>query len=191
MLRPVNHVLAALREVLVRPSYAALAASVGVVAFVLAIWLPNIALLGAVFSDAQVPLEAKLGIAISLVAGIATNFSLFSASYTVAIALLLGIDMALVVYLLRQKRAAAAGKNFVLGSGGVASGLIGIGCAACGSLLLGGLVPSLGLAGALATLPLQGEEFGILSVTLLFVSLLFVSKNIAEPSACAIERGSP
>src|SRR5581483_806808 len=121
-----NHVLGALREVLVRPSYAALAAAVGIVAFLLAIWLPNIALLGEVFSDGQVPLEAKLGIAASLLAGIATNFSLFSASYTVAIAILLGLDMALVVYLFKQKRAAAAGRNFVLGSGGVASGLVGI-----------------------------------------------------------------
>ena len=189
--RRLNYVRAALREVLLRPSYAALAGAIGLVAFLLAIWLPNIALLSEVFSDAQVSLEAKVGIALSLLAGIATNFSLFSASYTVAIAVLLGIDMAMVVYLLRQKRAAAAGKNLVLGSGGVASGLVGIGCAACGSLLLGGLVPSLGVAGALAALPLQGEEFGILSVALLFVSLLFVSKNIAEAPACAIERGSP
>ena len=188
MLRRLNHVRAALREVLVRPSYAALAAAVGIVAFLLAIWLPNIALLREVFSDGQVPLEAKLGIAVSLLAGIATNFSLFSASYTVAIAILLGLDMALVVYVFRQKRTAAAGSNLVLGSGGLASGLVGVGCAACGSLILGGLVPSLGVAGALATLPLQGEEFGILSVALLLLSLMFVSKSIAEPPACPIER---
>lgn len=183
-----NHVLAALRHVLVRPSYAALAAFLAVAAFLLAIWLPNIALLGEVFLDAQVPVEAKLGIAASLLAGIATNFSLFSASYTVAIAVLLGIDTALVVYLLRQKRAAAAGRNFVLGSGGLASGLVGIGCAACGSLILGGLVPSLAVAGALAALPLHGEEFGVLSVALLLLSLVFVSRSIAEPPACPIER---
>ena len=188
MLRRLNHVRTALREVLVRPSYAALAAAVGIVAFLLALWLPNIALLREVFSDGQVPLEAKLGIAASLLAGIATNFSLFSASCTVAIAILLGLDMALVVYLFRQKRAAAAGGNFVLGSGGVASGLVGVGCAACGSLIVGGLVPSLGVAGALASLPLQGEEFGILSVALLSLSLMFVSKSIAEPPACPIER---
>ncbi|MBK5204909.1 MAG: hypothetical protein JJD98_05735 [Polaromonas sp.] len=68
------------------------------------------------------------------------------------------------------------------------SGVIGIGCAACGSLILGVILPSFGAAGALAALPLNGEEFGILSVALLFVSLLLISKNIAEPINCGLAR---
>ena len=191
VVRRLKHLRVALGEVFVRPSYIALAAAVGLIALVLAIWLPNVSLLAQVFSDAQVPLAAKLGIAFSLLAGIATNFSFFSAGYTIAMAVLLGMDMALIVYLITQNRGASAGKNLVLGSGGIASGLVGIGCAACGSLILGGLVPSLAVAGVLAALPLQGEEFGILSVALLLLSLFFLSKNIAEPPACAIERGSP
>ncbi|HEV8553777.1 MAG TPA: hypothetical protein VGR65_10415 [Casimicrobiaceae bacterium] len=92
----------------------------------------------------------------------------------------------MIAYLLKQRRVAAAGQNIAIGSAGVASGVLGIGCAACGSLILGAALPSLGAAGALAALPLNGEEFGILSVALLFVSLLLVSKNIAESVACPL-----
>lgn len=180
----------ALREVLVRPSYAALASGIAVLALVVAIWLPNLGLLAQVFADAQAPMQAKLGFALSLLGGIATSFSLFSAAYTMAIAALLGVNSALMVYLVRRKRLAAAGKNLLLGSGGVATGLVGIGCAACGSLILGGLFPSLALAGALAALPLQGEELGILSVALLFVSLLFLGRSIAGPAVCDLRGGA-
>ena len=171
---------AAFELVFVHSSYIALASVLAIVAFLLAVWLPNLGLIGEVFSGSGAPLTTKLNIALSLLGGIGTNFSLLSAGYTIAIAVLFGTSAAMIVYLLKQKRVAAAGQNIAIGSGGVASGVLGIGCAACGSLILGGALPSLGAAGALAMLPLNGEEFGILSVALLFVSLLLVSKNIAE-----------
>jgi hypothetical protein len=102
---------------------------------------------------------------------------------------LFGMTAAMIAYLLKQRRVAAAGQTMAIGSGAVASGMLGIGCAACGSLILGAALPSIGAAGALvAALPFQGEEFGILSVALLFVSLLLVSKNIAQPVACPLPR---
>ena len=185
MAHPLKNVRAAFREVFVRPSYVALASGLAVVALLLAIWLPNLSLLAQVFSDAGISLDAKLGIALSLLAGIATNFNLLSASYTVAIAVLLGVDVALITYLMKQKRA-TAGKNVALSTSGLASGIVGIGCAACGSLILGGVLPSLGVAGALAALPLNGEEFGLLAVALLFASLILVARSIAEPAGCPL-----
>jgi hypothetical protein len=175
----------ALGQVFVYPLYVALAGVLAMLAFLLAVWLPNLALLGQVFGS-NAPLAAKLGIALSLLGGIGTNFSPLAAGYTIAIAVLFGMTGAMITYLLKQRRLAAAGQNIAIGSGGVASGAIGIGCAACGSLILGGALPFAGAAGALALLPLQGEEFGILSVALLFVSLLLVSKNIAKPIACSL-----
>ena len=175
---------AALRQVFAHPSYAALAGVLAIAAFLLAVWFPNLGLLAEVFAGSNAPLAAKLGIALSLLGGIATNFSLLSAGYTVTIAILFGMSGAMIVYLLKQKRVAAAGRNIAIGSGGVASGVLGVGCAACGSLILGAAFPSLAAAGALAALPLDGAEFGILSVALLAVSLFLVSKSIAEPAAC-------
>jgi hypothetical protein len=174
--------------VFAHPAYLALAGALAMLAFLLAVWLPNFGLIAQVFSDANAPLAAAIGIALSLLGGIGTNFSLFSAGYTIAIAVLFGLTMAMIVYQVRQKRIAAAGQSLAVGSGAVLSGAIGIGCAACGSLLLGVILPSLGAAGALAALPLEGEEFGILSVALLLVSLALVSNDIAASGACPLGR---
>jgi hypothetical protein len=180
---------AALGQVFARPSYAALAGALAVLAFLWAVWFPNFGLIAEVFSAPDAPLTAKLGIALSLLGGIGTNFSPLSAGYTIAIAVLFGMTAAMIAYLLKQRRAGPAGQTIAIGSGAVASGVLGIGCAACGSLILGAVIPSVGAAGALvAALPLQGEEFGILSVVLLFVSLLLVSKNIAQTGACPLPR---
>jgi len=186
VIRHLKNLRAALGQVFVYPSYFALAGVLAILAFLLAVWFPNLGLIGELFSGSNAPLAAKLGIALSLLGGIATNFSLLSAGYTIAIAVLFGVTAAMIAYLLKQRRVAAAGQNLALGSGAVASGVLGIGCATCGSLILGVALPSLGAAGALAALPLNGEEFGILSVVLLFVSLLLVSKNIAEATACSL-----
>lgn len=186
MARRLNNVRVAFGQVFVDPSYIALAGVLALVAFLLAVWLPNLGLIAQVFSDPNAPLAAALGIALGLLGGIVTNFSLLSAGYTIAIAVLFGLTSAMIAYLVKQRRIAAAGQSIAIGSGAVASGVLGVGCAACGSLILGVVLPSLGAAGALAALPLNGEEFGILSVALLFVSVLLVSKNIAESIGCPL-----
>ena len=180
----------AFAQVFAYPSYIALAGVLAILAFLLAVWFPNLGLIAQVFSGSNAPLAATLGIALSLLGGIGTNFSPLSAGYTIAIAVLFGLTTAMIAYLVKQRRVAAAGQSIAIGSGAAVSGVLGVGCAACGSLLLGVVLPSLGAAGALAALPLQGEEFGILSVALLLVSLLFVSKNIAESIACPLARTS-
>ncbi len=174
----------ALRQVFAHSSYIALAGVLALVVFLLAVWLPNFGLIAQVFRDSNVPLAVALGIALSLLGGIDTNFSLLSAGYTIAIAVLFGFTVAMIVYLLKRRRVTAAGNSIAIGSGAMVSGVVGIGCAACGSLILGVILPSLGAAGALAALPLNGEEFGILSVALLFVSLLLTSKSVVGSVAC-------
>ncbi len=189
MRRHLTNLRGALGQVFAHPSYIALAGVLAVLAFLLAVWFPNFGLLAEVFSTSNAPLTIKLGIAFSLLGGIGTNFSSLSAGYTIAIAVLFGMTAAMIAYLLKQRHVAAAGQTVAIGSGAVASGVLGIGCAACGSLILGAALPSVGAAGALvAALPLKGEEFGILSVALLFVSLLLVSKSIAQGVACPLPR---
>ena len=181
-----NNLRVAFGQVFASPSYIALAGVLAILAFLLAVWFPNLGLIAQIFSGSNAPLAATLGIALSLLGGIGTNFSLLSAGYTIAIAVLFGLTTAMIAYLVKQRRIAAAGQSIAIGSGAAVSGVLGFGCAACGSLIVGVVLPSLGAAGALAALPLNGEEFGILSVVLLFVSLLLVSKNIAESIACPV-----
>jgi len=176
---------AAFSRVFAEPAYIALAGVLALIAFLVAVWFPNFGLLAEVLAT-QAPLGDRLAIALGLLGGIATNFSPLAAGYTIAIAGLFGLCAAMITHLLRRGRTAAAGRNIAIGSGGVASGVVGIGCAACGSLVLGGVLPFTGAAAALAALPLGGGEFGILGVVLLFVSLLLVSRAIAQPADCAL-----
>lgn len=185
MKRHLNSLRHALPQVFARFSYVALAGILAIMAFLFAVWFPNAALITAVLGSSSASAVAKLSILLSLLGGIWTNFSLFSASYTVAIAALFGINAAMIVYLLRQKHLTAAGQNLAIGTGGMASGVLGIGCAACGSLTASAALSFFGGAGAIAMLPLNGGEFGILSVALLSISVLLISRSI-EQTACSL-----
>jgi len=171
-----NNVWKAFNEVFAHTLYIVIASILALAVFVFAVWLPNIGLI------------SDLKIAISLLGGISTNFSALSASYTIAIAILFGINISMVVYLVRKRRSGLAGGGMAAGFGGIASGALGIGCAACGSFILTATLSSFGAAGALAILPLRGGEFGILSVVLLATSLVIISNKIAEPLTCKPEK---
>ncbi|HEX9811810.1 MAG TPA: hypothetical protein VGA88_06970 [Burkholderiales bacterium] len=180
----VSDLYTAFARVFTRAGYIVLASALALAAFLFAVWFPNFALIGEVFGTPDVALIAKLRFALSLLGGIATNFDLLSAGYTVAIAVLFGINTAMIAYLLTQKRVVAAGQNLVIGSGGMATGALGIGCAACGSLVFTTVLSSFGAASAVALLPWQGEEFGILGAALLLVSVSLMSRKIAAPGSC-------
>jgi hypothetical protein len=179
-----THIRQAFMEVFVHTSYIAIASVLALFAFVFAVWLPNLGLMTDIFTTSSAPLGAKLKIALSLLGGIGTNFSTLSASYTIAIAVLFGITVAMILYLVQKKRAGLGSNTIWAGLGGVVSGILGVGCAACGSFLLMTILSSLGAAGALALLPLKGGEFGVLSVILLVISLVLISKKITESLVC-------
>lgn len=174
----------AFSEVFANTYYIALASTLALLAFVLAVWLPNLGLITEIFTTSSAPLAAKLKITVSLLGGIGTNFSTLSASYTIAIAILFGINIAMVVYFLKKRREQIKREGLIAEIGGVTSGALGIGCAACGSFLLSTILASFGAAGALAILPLKGGEFGILSIILLVVSIGLISKQITKPLIC-------
>lgn len=174
----------AFTEVFAHSAYIVLASALAILAFLLAVWLPNSSLITQVLNASSAPLATKLNLVWSLLGGIRTNFSPLSAGYTIAIATLFGINIAMVVYFLKSTRTDLVQQDMAAGFGGIASGVLGISCAACGSFILSTTLSSLGAASALAILPLRGGEFGILSVILLVISLFLISKKITAPLTC-------
>ena len=179
-------VIQALQKVFRKPAYVILALVVSALVFVFAVWLPNIRLVASIVSSPDVPFANKLELPLSLLGSITTNFSVLSASYIVAIAILFGISVAMIVYFLRRRIAEVRQGGFVTGFLGIASGTIGIGCAACGSFLLTSGLTLVGASGILTFLPLAGGEFGILGVILLAVSIYTTAKQIQNPAVCKI-----
>lgn len=179
-----HNIKQAFTEVFAHTSYIVLASTLALFAFVFAVWFPNLGLITDVFTTSSAPIEAKLKLTLSLLGGISTNFSVLSAGYTIAIAILFGILVAMIVYLVKKRRAQLGSSTLATGLGGTLSGILGVGCAACGSFLLMMVLASFGAAGAITLLPLKGGEFGVVSVVLLVVSLALISKKITEPLIC-------
>ena len=148
-----THIKQAFTEVFAHTSYIAIASALALLAFVFAVWLPNLGLMTDIFTTSSAPFAAKLKIALSLLGGIGTNFSTLSASYTIAISVLFGITVAMIVYLVQKKRTQLGGNTIATGLGGTLSGVLGIGCAACGSFLLMTILSSLGVGGGRTRAP--------------------------------------
>lgn len=150
--------------------------SVSIGVFALAVWLPNLPLIAIVWGNSATPLWGKVALPLTLLSAITTNFTLLSASYTVLIAVLAGVNTALVIELIRARRIQAGG--IMTGVSGVVAGALGLGCAACGSLILTALLGTTAGIGALAFLPFGGSEFGILGIGLLAYSTYLLVRQI-------------
>ena len=179
-------VFQALQKVFRRPQYSLLAFVTSVTVFVFAVWFPNLPLIVRIMGHPDILFSQKFDLPISLLGSIVTNFTLLSASYTIAIAILFGINLSMLVYFLRRRVAEVKQGGIATGIFGITSGVVGIGCAACGSFLLTSILSLVGASWILSFLPLRGAEFGILGVILLSTSLYTTAKKIQNPVICKI-----
>lgn len=179
-------VFQALQKVFRKQLFALLALMVSMVVFAFAVWFPNISLIVEIMGHPGISFSQKLDLPISLLGSIATNFTLLSATYTIAIAILFGINVAMLTYFLKRRITDVRQTEIGTGFLGIASGVLGMGCAACGSFLLTSVLSLFGVSGVLAYLPLAGGEFGILGVILLVVSIYMTAKKIQNPAVCKI-----
>lgn len=181
-------IIAALKQVFSNVRYLALAGIVGFAVFAFSAWLPNLGLIAKVVSSSAASLSDKITFLVNLLGSIQTNFTFFSASYTIAIAALFGINVAMVAYYFGQRKQLVRQTGVATSFGGLVSGIFGIGCAACGTLVLGPLLSLVGAGGLIAILPFGGQEFGIAGVSLLGFSIFLTSKKIRDPLVCNINQ---
>lgn len=113
------------------------------------------------------------------------NFTGSAIVTTATIALLFGISTGLLVYYFRSRAALYRGTGVSMV--GMMSGLLGIGCTACGSVLLSSFLGFSATTAFLGWLPLRGLEFSLLAIFMLLLSIYLVSKKIANPANCKIK----
>lgn len=173
-------------EVFSNLRYLGVALGFSALAFAVSLWLHNIALIKtALFSPFFTTID-KILLLIRLLGGITTNVTTLSAVLIIVLALIFGINIAFLLYSLRHKSKATS--VYATGSvaGGIISAVFGTGCASCGAYLLGSILTSLGASGLLAFLPLGGQEFLLLSIGLLVVSVVWSAKSIQTASICSV-----
>jgi hypothetical protein len=163
------------RLVLGIPAYAALAVVLGAVALSVFTLSQNLSVLGFALSG-TVSAGAAVGILLDQFPVLGPRYDLVTGSALVLIAAMVGVNLALVTYHVREHGLSAEGSG---GSAvGVFLGLLGAGCAACGSAILVGVLSLVGAAGLATALPLDGLEFSGLAVVILFLSTYWLADGM-------------
>jgi len=144
--------------------------------FFLIILQNNSILYATVFSDG-IETSFKFQIVMSVFIGYFIEISVQSV-LSLLIAILFGINTALILYYWRLNRANANSVMAALSSGSVMSALVGIGCLSCGSLLTAFIASIFGASSLLILFPFGGIEFSILSVLLLVISITILYRKL-------------
>ncbi len=184
-----NDLIAASKKVGRRPGYIIFGLIAGAALIVVAIWLPNISFIGSTLASPVLSIGEKTSILAASLSALNTNFTPLSRGLILALAALFAIDAAFMAFYLRTRMRLerAAGMSI----GGVILGLLGVGCASCGTVAVSAFFGAGATAGVLALLPLKGEEFGILGVIFMALGVFLAAKKIEQPLACAVVNMAP
>jgi len=176
----------ALKQVFANGKYILVAVTAALGVFILATWLPNLGLVWQIIVSSSVSLSDKAQVLVALIGSIGTNFTVFSALSTVAISVLFGTNLALIIFFLGARRQFIGQGGSAAGLGGLVSGIFGIGCAACGTFVLGPVLSFAGASALIAFLPFGGQEFSVLGMGMLGFSLFLIAKKIGDPLVCSV-----
>lgn len=175
-----------LKEVFRDIRYVGIALGCGFLAFAFSIWLHNLRLIGDVIASPLFAVPDKALFLWRLLGGITTNTTPLAAVLIIILSVVFGINAALLLYSLRTRRTIAGVGTKTVTAGGILGAIFGVGCASCGTYLLGATLSSLGASGVLALLPLGGQEFLIVSIALLTISIVWTAKSMSAQRVCSV-----
>ena len=141
--------------------------------------LQNIELIGTVFESEILSLSQKTKTLLSLYGSLESNATIFSLISILVLGILFAVHTVVFIKLTKERKKLTGATGIL----GMITGLFGVGCAACGSLLITGVFAT-GASAFLAVLPFGGEEFNIIGIVLLLVSLWKLLQNYQEPIVC-------
>lgn len=157
-----------------------------------ALLLPNLSAIIKVSCSDSINFGTKISFVVSLYGSLFTNFTLLSAFFVILTAVLFGINIALLTYYIRRRQIKNYNTTHHLASiGGIVSAALGIGCAACGSVVLTAVFGLFGAGSLLLLLPFNGAEFGLVGIVLLFFSIHYLILRIQDPLMCPVKNHEP
>ena len=165
-----------IRLVLGIPAYAAFALVAGLVGLSVFVVTQNLTLVGDVVVGGSLPLSNRLAVLAGLYPFLGTSFSVEAGFATLVVAALLGIDLALVAYHVREH-----GLSLESGGGsavGAFLGVLGAGCAACGPAVLLAILSLVGATGVLTLLPFEGLELTAAAAIALVLSIFWIADGM-------------
>ncbi len=178
--------MATLVKVITNLKYLVLSILTALVVIAFAAWLPNLHLITHTMTSSTMTLWQKTNLLTSLLGSLQTNFTPLSRLLTFISATLTGIQVSLLVHYLRQT--ARVQQSMGLSTVGIATSMLGVGCASCGSVLLTSLIGFGSATAVLGFLPFRGQEFGFLGIGILLLAISLTLKKINQPFACEVRR---
>ncbi|MDP3995007.1 MAG: hypothetical protein Q8P78_00115 [bacterium] len=176
----------AFKTVFANSRYAVLAFTVSLALFVFVAWLPNLQLLAFALASDTLSFWRLVW---QTPRFFAVNTTFFTAAVTATVIVFSGINIAMLAYYLKRriKTQRAAG----VGIAGTLVGLLGVGCAACGSVILSSIFGLSAATGFLGFFPFNGVELGVIGAAALALSIRLLAKKIQNPDVCAIKSNTP
>ncbi len=175
------------RLVLTAPLYAAVALVVAAVGLTLFVVLQNLTLVGDFILSGGLSVVDRLVLLSELYPFVGTIYGPVDSVAILIVAALMGVNLAMVSYHLREHEITAAESS---GSfAGVVLGALGAGCAACGSAVLLGVLSVFGASGLVLLLPLGGLEITLLAMVALLLSTYWLADGMrgGEVNGCPID----
>lgn len=170
----------------IRPKNVLIGVLVAAVIFVACVWYAPVPLILSILESPQTSLQAGFTTTISLLAGSFGDIPYLDLSYFAAMAVLIGLNVALTLEYLQRRRPDAGGYTGLVGMVAALTSVLGFGCAACGSLLAGWALGAFGLGWLLTFLPFGGEELRFVGIALLLLSAYLTIRNLRNPAVCPV-----
>src|SRR3989344_4085140 len=165
-----------------QPKYLLVTTLVTLSMIAFAAWLPNLHLITKAMTSSTMTLWQKTNLVTSLLGSLQTNFTPLSRTLTITSAALTGIQASLLIYYLRQS--IKIQKDLGVSLVGVATSLLSVGCASCGSVVLTSLIGFGSATTVLGVLPLRGQELGFVGIAILLITIGFTFKKINQAYVC-------
>lgn len=192
----VRLVVRTVRLVLGQPLYFVIGITSALIALTGLVVSQNLALVFDLVLGGDLSLTARLYILVQQYPFVGPGFTTVQGLLVLGVSLLVGIDLALLSYHVREHSLSA--REGSSGVAGVTLGVIGAGCAACGPAIVVGVLSLVGAAslstviGAVESLPLDGLEFGLAAAVLLVLSIYWIADGMrgGQIQGCPVDPGS-
>lgn len=173
----------ALLEVARSPVAVTVGAVAAVAVFLFQVWLPNLGLIWSVVTSEVMSPSDKVGFLWDSLGAIRTNFSVLGAWLAGTVSLLFGLNAAVVLHDVRRR--VSLGATAGAGAAGLVAAVLGVGCSACGAVVLSFLIGTTATASFVGLLPLRGQELNLLSVAVLAATFVVAVRKLTRPVVCA------
>lgn len=102
----------------------------------------------------------------------------------IIIPFLISLNIVLFKELYKKQKNLLKDKSMITSLSGMFFGFFGVGCAACSGILFAPLISALGLTAVFNLLPYKGSELAYLGIFILFLSCLYILKQISSSMIC-------